>query len=840
MEVILFTHTHWDREWYKPFQDYRIRLCEIMDSLIDELVSNRMENFYLDGQTIVLEDYLELYPEKTALIKNLIRDKKLFIGPWYVLADEFLVSGESLIRNLLTGIKQAKGYGCNDFFGYLPDSFGHNSEMPRILSAFGIERTLLWRGAGNKKSEFIWKSHDGSIVLATYLVEGYFQDILHSKLPVDSKAEKVRGLLNQIKSRTVADKLLLPIGGDHLGTIPDMKQLISEINKMLSGYKIKQAGIDEYFNSLNIPRSELETVNAELRDNSRNPVLPGTFSSRMYLKQMNAVSTWKLSRIAEPLQVFMQTAGLVKPKTNELDYAWRLLLKNHPHDSICGCSVDEVHEENVSRFRQVDQISNALIDRCMNQLSGMIPQNKIIVCNLSNYDYSGIISVKTFGKLPESVPHQFIGSAVEFPREIMLDTQKTPICEDMREFREYLVYAENIPAFSVKTILPVACPDSVEVQSDRISNSFVEISINPDGSINLKDLQNYKTFNNLHMITDRADQGDTYNYSPLAGDKPVKAEFINSEITETGLLRCKLKLLYRMQIPAYFDFENNSRSRECRETEITTEIVLTAGSKRVEYITSWENQSENHIMQVKFNFPDKITQTVSENTFGLITREFDPDYRIEDFIPTDKGDELKTNSAPMQRFVYSQGLGIITEGLPEYVVSKNSIAITILRSTGKLSAISLDTRNFPAGPALDTPGAQCIGRHSVRYALCLADEPDELFKHADEFMGSIITDTGHALPEEKTVFPENLIKINNQNLLVYAVKSPENREARGLIIRILNISPDEINSGFNSDIGFSGFVEVNSLEIPVSEKYGMDENVIFKPYELKSLLFEKF
>ena len=155
VKVFLFPHTHWDREWYKPFQDFRIRLVEVMDGVLKEFASGNLEHFYLDGQTVILEDYLQLHPEKEEEIRNLIKAKKLFVGPWYVLADEFLVSGEALVRNLLAGINQAKKFGCEDFFGYMPDSFGHNSQMPQILSSFGIKNAVLWRGVGDKKSEFI-------------------------------------------------------------------------------------------------------------------------------------------------------------------------------------------------------------------------------------------------------------------------------------------------------------------------------------------------------------------------------------------------------------------------------------------------------------------------------------------------------------------------------------------------------------------------------------------------------------------------------------------------------------------------------------------------------------
>lgn len=837
MNVIIFSHTHWDREWYRPFQSFRLRLCEVINALISEFARGETDLFYLDGQTIVLEDYLELYPENETRIRELIEAGKLFIGPFYVLPDEFLVSGESLMRNLLIGINQAKQYGCREFFGYLPDSFGHNSQMPKILSSFGLDKAVLWRGAGNRKSEFLWRSDDDSAVIATYLTEGYFQDILHAKLPPEEKIEKLKDLLDKLRERAVSNKILLPVGGDHLGAVPCLKSLINEINGELTGYRLEQGTISKYFSSFSFEEKALEEVSGELRDNTRNPILPGTISTRMYLKQLNAKATWQLARVAEPLQTFLAAEGLEKERENELDYAWKLLLKNHPHDSICGCSVDEVHEENEMRYKQLNQISSGIISRCMNTISGFVSENSLVACNLSNFNFSGVIKVKTHKPFPQALPHQVLNTETGFPEDLLLDIQRVPVCEDMTEITEHLTYVENIPPFSVKKISMGSQPPLLEVTDNKISNSILEISVNTDGTINLKDIQKEKTFKNLHIISDRADTGDTYNFAPLEGDKPLKAGLTGINVVEKGPLRGVLRLTYKLQIPEKFDYEANTRSSNTVEVIITTDIILTAGAKRVEFITEWENKCENHVMSVKFPLSQKITETVSEDTFGLITRTFGPDYRVEDHIPAEKGQELHTNTAPMQRFVFAQGLGVITEGLSEYLVNDNTLSITILRATGELSSRSLNTRNFPAGPPLPAAGAQCKGRQSVRYALCIVDEPQQLFKEADEFMGSVIAAVGQRNAAENSSFFEKFINYENKNILVYAVKASENREISGVILRLANISGEQQNIAVKSSIPFSTYCELNALEEIISENHDLKSEIIFKPHELKTLRF---
>lgn len=850
MKVITYNHTHWDREWYKTFQEFRLRFVEVMDLIIKEIRNDNIDCFYLDGQTVILEDYFELYPENMKIIKDLIAKNKIIIGPWYALADEFLVSGESLFRNMFIGVKQAKELGCNKFIGYLPDSFGHNSEIPRILSAFEIKNAVLWRGAGSLKSEFVWSSPDNSSVIATYLIEGYFQNILHYDIPIEEKAEKLKDILDKIKEYSATDYILLPVGGDHLGCVVGLKNQLQEIQKILNDYSFEAGGIFEYIEkveqiltaAVQPQNDDLYQFKGELRDNSRNPILPGTLSTRLYLKQENAVATWKLSKIAEPFYSFIQNAGFVSARNNEFEYAWKMLLKNHPHDSICGCSIDEVHDEMMPRFAQVNQIADGLILRGQNAVSQLVNKDSVWVYNCSDYEYSGIIKIKTNKKLPVNLEKQFIKSIREFPKEILLDTQRPPFSEDIEEFNEYLVYVENIKPHSINIIRKdfqySKQPDIVEVQENFIKNSRVQITVNTDGTLKLTDFELQKEFDGMHYFYDRADIGDTYNYSPLKNDKPLKSKFIKTEIIEKGKLRSTLRVYSEIDIPAYFDEEKNQRSEESNKTVITTDISITSGSKRAEFSTSWENNSKDHILQIKFFFNKTIKETHAENTFGLIKRQFDPDWSLTENIPAPKGIELKTNTSAMQRFVFANGLGVITEGLAEYGVSQNELYITALRSVGKLSKLSLNTRNFPAGPPLDTNGAQCLGKQSIRYSICAVENPVELFKEADEFCGSIIVDVGNNKKKVDAIDKTfNFFKINNKNIYTYAAKPEEKGD--DVVIRLMNLLGEDQEVCLCTDLKFSSYAVVNGMEEKISDFMEFDRALVFKPYELKSILLKK-
>ncbi|MFW9924187.1 MAG: hypothetical protein ACFFDW_12960, partial [Candidatus Thorarchaeota archaeon] len=150
-EIFIVPHTHWDREWYKPFQTFRFELVKLIDKLID--INSRKEYYFtLDGQTIVLEDYLEIRPERKEKLLELIRLKKIAVGPWYLLPDEWLVGQESLLRNLEVSFDIAKRFNIPLMqVGYLPDQFGHSRAIPQIISDLTkFKAIVLWRGVGEE------------------------------------------------------------------------------------------------------------------------------------------------------------------------------------------------------------------------------------------------------------------------------------------------------------------------------------------------------------------------------------------------------------------------------------------------------------------------------------------------------------------------------------------------------------------------------------------------------------------------------------------------------------------------------------------------------------------
>lgn len=800
MKIIAYLHTHWDREWYRTFEEFRFRFIEVFDDIVKKLENDEFGQFYLDGQTILIDDLLEIYPNKKDLIKKLIEQKKIVIGPWYTLADEFLISGECLIRNLLIGINQAKDFGVNDFIGYLPDAFGHCAGMVDILDSFGINNAILWRGAGDNKSEFLWESKSGKKVQVTHLLEGYFQDFF-----TNNNLEGIKNILEKIKKNNIGDLILLPIGADHLGACNDLPNKIAEFNKNNSD-SIEVGSIFEY---LKAKKENLETTKGELRDNLKSFILPGTYSTRNYLKRENALTTWQLKK-TETFFSFCHFAGIIESNKELLDYAWKLLLQNHAHDSICGCSIDSVHAEMEFRYKRIIQLLETMAQKTITKFK---EGDELFVFNTSGFEFSGNTEIKTTKKLKEEDGFELISKERYFPQSIVQNIHQIPVCEDITNIYTYLAKVENIPALTGKKTIPVKISD-IKTTPNSIENSFIKAIIENDGTLTVTDKVQNKTYKNLHKITDVADVGDTYNFSPILGDKPIKANFKGSKIRFDGKNRAILELDYQINIPKKSD---KVRSKSEILHKIKTQIILDTQSPILKFKTDFENKSDDHLLQVKFAMPDKITKTASEDSIGIIERDFDPNYDLQKQKSAENFQELKTNTAPMQRFVWAQGLGILTKGIHEYEVFEKDLSITLLRAVGMLSKRKFHARSNPAGPTLDTKEAQCHRDLTCEYAITFCENPSELFKLADNYFEPTIA----FLAAEEL---NNKINLNNPNIYLLAAKESENRS--GIVLRLLNTSDKEQTLDFKA-------IEVTSEETPLNQE---SKTIVLKPYELKSVL----
>ncbi|HYN90192.1 MAG TPA: hypothetical protein VER55_16775, partial [Ardenticatenaceae bacterium] len=382
--IYLYHHTHWDREWWSTYQDFRIMLVELIDELLDVLDQDPEYGCYLlDGQTIVLKDYLEIRPENEAKLVGYINAERIQCGPWYILPDEFLVSGEAHVRNFWLAERLAARLGFRNLqVGYLPDTFGHISQMPQILNGFGIDNAMIWRGMGGDaetaKQEFVWEAADDSQVLTHWFPDGYYVVAFEHFDKPDRGYEhtygRVRKYLEGWAGRATTDCLLMPYGGDHRVVDRRLPRLLKQM-----GEEIKEFGefhwgtTREYIEAIRERNPRLTVKKGERREAGLDlpHLLPGVLSSRLYLKQMNFQGQLWLERYAEPFAALAWLAGR-RYDAALLWTSWEWLVQNHPHDSICGCSIDQVHREMITRFDQSRQISQIVTAKSVQHLNARV------------------------------------------------------------------------------------------------------------------------------------------------------------------------------------------------------------------------------------------------------------------------------------------------------------------------------------------------------------------------------------------------------------------------------------------------------------------------------------
>jgi alpha-mannosidase len=392
--VSIVPHTHWDREWYEPFQSFRIRLVHLFDGLLELLEHDpSYKTFLLDGQMAMVDDYLEVRPEAEERIRALARAGRLTLGPWYVLMDEFLVSGETIVRDLQMGMTRAAAFGQVMEVGYLPDMFGHVAQMPQLLRLAGFEHAVVWRGVPSviDRSAFCWESPDSSSVRAEYLVAGYGNG---SSIPDDSEAllRRVADHEKQISSFLV-DGMLFMNGMDHQEPQPWLGRVVSQANDLQDDYLLEVTSLGAYLEGAT--NAGLPGWKGELRSGARANVLMGVTSNRVDVKRRAAAAERALERRAEPFSALLLPPDEWPGRLLEL--GWTQMVLNAAHDSICACSVDDVADAVLERYAEARQIADGLAARALKSFSRSLEEPGVFAVNPSSHRRSGVVEIVVRG-----------------------------------------------------------------------------------------------------------------------------------------------------------------------------------------------------------------------------------------------------------------------------------------------------------------------------------------------------------------------------------------------------------------------------------------------------------
>lgn len=721
------SHTHWDREWYQTQEQFRIRLIDLFDNLLKILDKNPSYIFHMDAQTIVFEDYWEVRPEMKEKCCQYIREGRILAGPWYVQNDFFLTSGESTIRNLLIGTKQAEDMGRCGKTGYTPDQFGLISQLPQILRGFDIDHCVFGRGyysfeempggwfAGkNKPAEFNWESPDGSGVLAICM-SFWYNNAQRFSADIDKAYRLTENIRDSFEGVATTPYLLLMNGVDHLEPQPDLLPILNEIQKRLpEDEKIYQTSLENYAELVRGAKikEEMPTEVGELMQGTTGNLLKDTVSSRVYLKTKNCELQNMLENCLEPLYALLELSGMngVYP-SGHLDYLWKMLIRNHAHDSICGCSTDAVHRHMEDRFENIEEMGKELLRRGMKQLAAHVHRDlakedyQIVVFNSLEKSRTEVIDA-VIDVVAEDEP-QGIRITDENGMEVpflVLDTEKlaksvfSPInLPGMVDTVRYKVriLAENVPAFGFVSYRVETNHETTKYEFGNtigfeqkqeycLENNNLKVTVSANGTVNLFHKESGHIFEDVLRINDSADAGEAYNYLPLAGDVPVDVSgFIPAiSIEETDSYLGRLRMHYEVTLPAYLDKANRRRSEETVTMPLDIILTLKKEAKSLDVTFVFTNKAKEHRMRALVRTGLNCDMAVSTSPFDLIARnKWDIKKQIcneteHNSGMTAIGDE-KLSVAILNRGIY---------GYENLQSEQGTLAFALVRSTGKISA----------------------------------------------------------------------------------------------------------------------------------------------------------
>lgn len=863
--AFVVSETHWDRAWYATFEQFRYRLVRTIDGLIQIL--DEVEDFHsftLDGQTVVIEDYIEIRPERRADLARLVRSGRLMVGPWYVLPDEFLVSGEALVRNLLIGSRIAGELGSVMQVGYVPDPFGHIAQLPQILRGFGIDSFIFTRGLGDEAAalgtDFLWLAPDGETsVLAVHQIGGYANlygwgldswgrcaDILDDPYLGDPKAalEQVNKLVRRFEEAgPTTNNLLFNNGVDHIAAQAVVPAFILYVNAKQSACRLVHGTFADYVAAVRSQNPSLASFQGELHRGKYHQLLSGVYSARMYLKQANHEAQTMLEKYVEPIAALAWFYGADHPG-GFLDYAWRTLLKNHPHDDICGCSVDRVHQDMEARFRHVMELGGQML------WDGAVA----LAAGLDTDGPAGGAPVAVFNPLPfkrDGVVESLIYAAGQWEdgtRLAVLDHQGRPVPgyglvrqEREQEFGRPLngtgrpvalsFLAKDLPSCGMAAyyLAPAAAQAPLDgtagiLDDASIENEFFHVAAGADGRLTVTDRRTGHVYPGLHYFEDTEDAGDEYDYSPAprsltVGSKEGGAR-IQSGRDELG--RAWLEIGMNLEIPAALAADRRARGGPTVALPVMTRVTLTPGLRFIDCVTEVDNRAHDHRLRVIFQSGIQSDEVMAESKFDVVRRPVEQpagaDW-VQPPVPTQHQDAFVSLSAN------GKGLAVLNRGLPEYEARRSpegiELCLTLFRSVGWLSRGDLLTRKGHAGPFYAAPGAQCQGRHRFHYAILPHDGLDEagLARAAQEFTAP---PAAYAVPRVRGGRgpAASFLSLTGDGLILSSVKKAASHDL--LVVRIYNPN-DHAAQGFLRVEGLAGRVRLLNLaeeeqgELPVEE-----------------------
>ncbi len=827
----VLSHTHWDREWYQPFEKFRMRLCDLINNLFKILEQYPNYIFHLDAQTIVLEDYLEVYPENEEKLKGYIKSGNIIVGPWYVQNDFYLSSGEATVRNLLVGIEVAEKFGKCANVGYTPDQFGLCSQLPQIFKDFNIKYHLFGRGyAFFEKTEegmvvsktdinFRWQAPDGSTVNST-MMPFWYNNAQRIPADIDKAIWKLDNLKKRFAERTDSPYLLLMNGVDHLEAQDDLLPILDKINERLDGEKAVQYVMEDALKA-NEPYTK-ETYEGELRLGREGSILAGTLSSRTDIKKLNFDAQNLIEHKIEPLYAMISLCGADIYPQNQIKHMWKMLIPNHAHDSICCCSTNNVMKHMKDRYLSINEIGEELLLRGGRFINHHLKRDVtgegvyyLTVINTNQMAYTGVMECELDINISDSEKDFKIYSpdGDEIPFVIMnketavfstFSPLNLPGSVDVVNYKIQM-FVKDVPAFgyanyTVKTGFEYCESDGGLV----LENDYIKVDFD-ENTVNLLNKANGKYYKNLLSFEDIGDAGEAYVFQPFKGDTPVGAVLDDIKVEYANAVKSAVRLRYTLDVPE----EKDEFSRSGKTVKNIIEVVLSLGigDKALSVDVKLENNSKYHLTKAVINTEIDDTLTYASSVYDVIKRD-----------SKDVNPEIRTcYSQPNNGFVYKKatdnGLAVYTKGIYEYENENNKlIKLSLLRSIDMISAGVVDPKAWGVKDNL------MLGTVNLSFAIMPFDDNDAYIPAMEQNFNSQplynfdSTDTHMFAGGRPTVqdgdvgelyFPKDeyetlelphrnsLISVNNE-VCVTALKKAE--KSRDVVLRVYNPTDYEVDN----------------------------------------------
>ncbi len=909
LKIYYFCSSHWDREWYQPFQHFRIYLLKMADELFEVLEQDEeFKIFNFDGQAIVLDDILEIHPEWRKRIDNLVRCGKLNIGPWYVQPDEFLVSGEALIRNLQLGHLKAIEYGGKAWtVGYLCDIFGHIAQMPQILNGFDINSAIIWRGAPpDCQNCFRWIAPDGSECLAVKLPEkqgyGDFAGSVTGLWNFELSEEKFKSLafnyIEEQRQNTSLPMVILMDGVDHAPVHSAVPQYIQYLKELYPEAEIDFADFTEVEAELKTHESFLTRVSGELNFTTRETggfmnLITHTLSSYYPLKQANDDCQNTLELQISPLMVYAGLNGMYLDN-KLLGHAWKLLLSNQAHDSICGCSIDQVHKDMEYRFDQVKSIGEALLFEFMvhdrNAVSGYDIRRECLHISGGEPDieYSnehGTLLVRLFNPLPydyeqvhdfeivfpvdyemtyaEPFGYEFINAFMledeqHNPVEYNITSIKHNVIRRFYRFdaRSYDVYHVSARlqlkalGWTTLTVLPSEKPvrnfASQLTGRNSAENSVLCLEVNADGTLNITDKRSGRKYSGLNTFATDGEIGDGWNHvSPKGNVLAMSTSTIGSiSLIEDSPSRTRFEIAHKMVLPKELRFDGTlqekyhgiNRSLETAELKIVTRVTIDENSPLVQFETEIDNSIKDY--RLRMIIPTGIEgDYFAHQAFLFLVRQTGRSsgtqtegWKEPEQLEKNFGD-IVGKWDKQGGVAFLSGGGLHEVGTPVY--DNGEIWITLFRAFRRTVATNGEKRG------------QLQRKMIFKYALYFCDENDYgsygvLYRQLQQYRTPVINYTLDA-PEHFVSEESGILSIDSNDVCMSIIKSPETMYSNAVIVRFVNYASNASQAKINieKDYELTGCEKISLKEeyikTPEFHKNGIE--LEFAPHEIITLKF---